>query len=257
PGWYQELRIALKRPVRNLLYGEHDAAMGRERVSYELDRYREWLRAGMSVPRLVETPLRNVRIIEGLPYPTLYTLLNDVNVSQERKLHAVRVGLRALVHQHHVAQAWGSKGLVHREPGPWNMLVDLSNEAVYWYDLEQPADSPGMSMEDMKVRGLRMFVVGVLEYLPDQLDEVLAIVVQEYPDQALLRRLAESLLKSVRSLPQRVAQRLGLRKGRVARQRLIALRLLALVGDGAGEAGRVRSAIRGAGDAADSTRNAA
>lgn len=229
PRWPAELRMALKRPVRNLLYGEHDARVGRGRVQWEIERYREWRAAGIPVPPLVETSLPGVRIIKGMPLPTFYTLLSSPEISEQQKLAMLRYVTRSLSQQHRAAVEWERKSLVHREPGPWNILVDVESDMVYWYDLEHPVDYPGMTIEELMVRGLRIFAYGVLDHLPNRFEEVLAIIAEEYEPRHRLWELALSLERSLRARPQRVARRLGLRKERFIRQERIASQLSELV----------------------------
>ncbi|MEX2598105.1 MAG: hypothetical protein WD533_00445 [Dehalococcoidia bacterium] len=217
----------LKRPMRNLLYGEKIANTGRQRAAMEVERYREWRRAGLPTPDLIESTIPGVRIIEGLPYPTFYSILGEMDLGTERKLSVLGHISRSLAAQHEKARALNKHGLVHQDPGPWNVLFDLDSDRTYWFDLEHPAQQPGMTVEDLCIRATRVFTFGVLDHLSAHFDEAMGIIVESYGRRETLFALARNLERSAVSVPMRVANRLGFQKERRAQQERIAAALRA------------------------------
>jgi hypothetical protein len=226
PSRASELKIRFRRWVRNRLNQERVAAGGRDRAWMEVQRYREWERAGLRVPRMIKTELPDVRIIHGLPFPTFYTILTNPDYTDAVRLHVLRQATRSLCHQHETALQRGQASLIHHDPGPWNIMFDLENDVVYWYDLEHPAEVPGMAMEELIVRALRIFFTGVLEYMSGHIDDVVSILVEEYRDADLLRRLADAQRASQRSLLFRVLQRTRPLRKRYALRRKATRRLV-------------------------------
>jgi tRNA A-37 threonylcarbamoyl transferase component Bud32 len=218
----------LKRPLRNLVYGEQQAYTGRERARLELERYREWREAGLPVPDVVETSLPDIRVIQGLPYPTFYSILGELPITDERRLEVLRDVTKSLAAQHRAARRMDKKGLVHRDPGPWNIMFDLDRNRTYWFDLEYPADQP-MTVEQLCVRALRIFTFGVLDHLSRRFDEVMETIAEAYGRKSTLRLLADNLQRSAHGLPMRAANRLGVRKWRRQQQERMAAKLYALV----------------------------
>lgn len=188
-GWI-EARNRCKRMLRNLLYGEHDVSTGKRRVQMEIERAMEWRREGLPVPTLIQTSLPGVRVFLGLPYPTVFTIFSDDCLGQQRKLQVLEMVVQALSHQHGLALGRGKKSLIHRDPGPWNIMFDLEKGDTYWFDLEHPAEYPKMSLEALMVRAVRVFLYGVLRHLGDQSDEVIHIMVHNYEFEDILWKFA-------------------------------------------------------------------
>ena len=226
PNWQVELRRLRKALLRSLIYGERsvDYSRGKKRAAMETSRYREWQAAGMSVPSLIETDLADVRIIQGLQFPTFQAFLSSEDRSVNDKLRAISAGLDAISHQHRFAISQDKDGLVHAEPSPQNMMFDPETDQVYWFDLEHPAEYAHMSVEDVATRALRIYLYGALDFLPDHTGNILALAVERYEPKALLWRVADSVERSLNSFLIRTARLLGLRQrssavqGRMVRQ---------------------------------------
>jgi hypothetical protein len=89
-------------------------------------------------------------------------------------------------------------------------------------DLEHPGEYAKMTVDSLAVRGLRFYLLGVLDRLPDQVDPVLDLAVERYEPKRLLLSLADNFDQSLRRLPSRLAQRLVQGKAEVElRLRLI------------------------------------
>lgn len=208
PPWTTDLKVRVKRGVRNLLYGEHDLSVGRKRAQVEIERYREWHEQGMLVPTLIPTRFPDVRVFLGLPHPTFDAVLADPALPLARKLEVVRWVSAALSLQHKAAMESGKANLVHRDPGPRNILVDCAAEQVYWLDLEHPAAYHQMSFEAINARAVRVFLHGVLAHLQQHIDEVLDLFVATYELDAVLQRYVANMDKRRESLFYRSVERL-------------------------------------------------
>ena len=219
------LRKRAKQAIRNLLYGEHIAKAGAKRVQLEIAHCKEWREAGLCVPEAIETSLPGARVFRGLPYPTFYTLLASTDMSLDKKLEVLAAVVRSLSGQHETALERGRQSLVHGDPGPWNIMFALDTMTPIWFDLEHPDTHPGMTLEDVVTRSLRIFVYGVLDQLPAASDQVFAILAENYQLESVLWRLVESMQQGRGSLFLRLATRLGLSKDRVKRRKRIANQL--------------------------------
>lgn len=195
PPHWTDLKVKLKRTVRNLLYGENDVSVGRKRAQVEIERYQEWQEAGFPIPQIIKTRFPEVRVFLGLPHPTLEFLLAGPALSVERKLQVIHHATMALSFQHKVAMNKGRSSLIHRDPGPSNILVDLATDRVYWFDLEHPSTYPKMTVESVMARAVRVFLHGVLAHLDDHLDEILQIFVADYELEPVVWRYITSMEK--------------------------------------------------------------
>jgi tRNA A-37 threonylcarbamoyl transferase component Bud32 len=220
-----------KRALRNVVYGEHYVALGARRVQQELDNTREWQRAGMPVPAAVDTGLPGVRVFRGLPYPTLFTVFSDSTISDDRKLDILNVVVRSLRQQHQTARDLGKQGLVHGDPGPWNIMFGLDVQKVYWFDLEHPAHYPRMTLDDLIIRALRIFLFGVLDHLGHRLDDVMAVFAAAYGNEAVLSRLAKEIAAPRGSFLLRAVEAAGLKKRSSDRRKRIAAALAACLAE--------------------------
>lgn len=200
PSRFSDMRRRVKRMLRNVLYAEHDPSLGRQRARTEIERVKEWALEGLPVPQVIDTSLADVRVFRGLPFPTFYTVLTDPDIPVEKKLEAVGLVTRALEYQHQLAFLRLKKSLVHRDAGPWNIMVDLKGGEVYWFDLEHPAEYPSMTLEDLIVRAFRIYLHGVLVYLRGHEGEVIRIVVDNYTLKPIIRGYVRSMEKHRRSL---------------------------------------------------------
>ncbi|GEM_PF-3082663 len=196
PGRWTDFKAHVRRALRNLMYGEHDIVTGRKRARMELDRIKEWQAAGLPVPPSIQVRVPDVRVFYGLPYPTFYTILASRETSIERKLEVLSVVTRALADQHELAVVRQCKSLVHRDPGPWNLMVDPDRDQVYWFDLEHPRDYPRMDLDSLLVRALRVFLFGVLYQLGDHFDQVILTIEANYRLKPVLRELINNIEQS-------------------------------------------------------------
>ncbi len=228
----------VKSRLRDLLYGERGVYLPSEDFTREeVERYREWHCEGVRIPRLIETSLPGVRVIEGLPYPTFFTILSDAGTSDEAKLQVLAFVTASLSQQHTNALVKSKKSLVHRDPGPWNMLVDRERSEVYWYDLEFPAEYPGASLDMLLVRALRIFIFGVLDHLEHRLEEVVAVVVKQYELEPVLWALLRDLRNPWRAPVLKALQFLGIYRNGYGRRQRIARELERLLRQQAPAAG--------------------
>ena len=218
-------RKRIKHFFRNLMYGERVVSLGNRRVQLEIARSREWQEAGLCVPEAIETSIPDIRVFRGLPYPTLYTLLGNQNVSDGKKLEALAAVVQSLSYQHKKAAEKGHAGLVHGDPGPWNIMFDLETMTTVWFDLEHPDVYPGMTLEDVMVRGMRIFVYGVLDQMGHASDRFFTILAENYQVDSVLRRLVESMEHGHGTPAIRLMGMLGMRKGSEERRRQIATQL--------------------------------
>jgi hypothetical protein len=219
-GWKR-----IKHRLRNAVYQEHDRASGARRVEFEIERFREWQAAGLAVPPLIEVSLRGVRAFQGLPYPTFLTLLMDPVRSLEEQFETFRRVTASLSLQHARALDLAKQGLVHRDSGPWNTMVDVQQGHVYWFDLEQPGVVPGATIPDLMVRALRIYLYGVLDHLGDHLPRVAAEFVDTYEHHFAVQLLIKQL-KSKRVLAfVKAGELVGMRRGRSKIQQALAREL--------------------------------
>lgn len=207
PKWV-DLKVRFRRTLKNLLYGEHEPSLGRRRARAEIARYREWQEAGFDVPRMIPTRFKDVRVFEGLPFPTLYLILNDPGIPLARKRKIVGRVARSLSAQHEFALAAGKKGLVHRDPGPWNVMYDGAANRPYWFDLEHADASPNMTLEALCARAVRVFLNGVLVHLEHDIQGTVEVFVSNYRLENVLRRYVASMERRKRSLVHRALDRM-------------------------------------------------
>ncbi len=204
PSRAADMRRRLKRMLRNVLYGEHDISIGRQRAHMEVERVKEWAQEGLPVPPVIDTSLPNVRVFLGLPFPTFYTVLTDRTIPLEKKLDTLALVTQALSYQHQLAFLRLKKSLVHRDAGPWNIMVDMDRGDVHWFDLEHPADYPSMTLEDLVVRAFRIYLHGVLVYLRGHEDDVIRVVLGNYALKPIVDGYIQSMERYSRSLSYRV-----------------------------------------------------
>ncbi|MBI4202798.1 MAG: hypothetical protein HY532_06795 [Chloroflexi bacterium] len=209
PSWWKHLKLQGKRRLRNLLYGEHDLALSRKQAQSEIARLLEWQQEGLPVPQVIPVSIPDTRVCIGLPFPTMYTILNDPAIPAQRKLSIVAAVTRALSAQHQLALHRDKKSLVHRDPGPWNIMYDLETDSTVWFDLEHPEDYPSMSLEALLTRAVRIYLHGVLVYMPDHLDDVVHAVVGNYALKHILERYVTGMERRNVPLVHRILDRLG------------------------------------------------
>lgn len=212
PSLWVTLKKRTKRSIRNMLYGEHDISTGGQRVQMEIERAREWGKEGFSTPLLIETTIPGVRVFKGLEYPTFYTILTNKTYAPLLKLKVLAAVTRDLSSQHRVAWQKGKKGLVHKDPGPWNVMFDLERGVPYWFDLEYPAEYPGMTLEALMARAIRIFIFGVLEHLEDQFDEVIETFTENYQIDSVLWRFIGNMERPRTYLANRIVATLRNRR---------------------------------------------
>lgn len=222
PGPMSYVKGKLKRSLRNWVYGEHDVVVGRKRVQMEIERTKEWQVEGIPVPPLVETSVPGVRVTRWLAFPSFQSLLASPSLGAEQKLDLLAVVTRALSSQHMTALKRGKKSLVHRDPGPWNIILDTDRRVVYWCDLEHPADYPRMSLEALMVRGVRIFTFGVLDHLTDHFDDVIKAICDNYKPRSVLWKFVETMEGSRASMLSRARERLLRRRPGHPLRRLLA-----------------------------------
>jgi hypothetical protein len=168
-------------------------AIGRKHAYLEIEHLKEWAAEGLAVPPVVEVSLPGIRVMKELPYPTLLMLLEDQGISEEEKLQMVALTTKALSSQHKTAYVKGKKRLIHRDPGPWNILFDPATRTTYWIDLEHPVDYPKMTLETVMSRALRIFLMGVIDYVSPRWQDVVKIVAWEYELKNMLVQCGEGL----------------------------------------------------------------
>jgi hypothetical protein len=128
----------------------------------------------------------------------------------------------ALSDHHGLARERGNPRLVHPESNPKNMLFDWETQKTCWIDLEHPWGMYSRSVEFLAVRGLRLFIVGVLYKMPDLLDAVLDLALECYEPKHLLWALAENLERELNRPPLRLVHLLGRAKRQVRFRRQLA-----------------------------------
>lgn len=229
PSAWVHIRKRAKRFIRNLVLNEHDIMLGRGRALAEIERTLEWQREGLLVPPVIHCSFPYVRVFKGLHYPTFYTILTSPDFSIERKLEILAAVTQSLSSQHSLAVQRGKKSLVHRDPGPWNIMVDLQTNSAYWFDLEHAADYPRTTLEDMMTRALRIYLAGVTEYLEERLDAAVEVVCENYELRPVLWRLAHRFQSRRTVIPLRVASAVGLKRQTYRRWHRIAARLKAFL----------------------------
>lgn len=212
PSVWVTLKKRAKRSIRNVLYGEHDISTGGRRVQMEIERAREWEKEGFSTPLLIETTIPGVRVFKGLEYPTFYTILTDKTIAPVQKLKVLAAVSRDLSYQHQVAWQTGKKSLVHKDPGPWNVMFDREREVPYWFDLEYPAEYSGMTLEALMVRAIRIYLFGVLEHLEDYFDEVIDTFIENYHIAPVLWRFIGNMERPRTYLVNRIVGRVRNRR---------------------------------------------
>jgi hypothetical protein len=221
PSYWTDLWIHAKCYLKNIAYGEHDVSCGRNRVQLEKERIREWRAEGIQVPALIETTVPGARVFKGLHYPTFYSFLRDPARSLAEKFEALAVVTQSLSAQHVLAYQRQRKSLVHREPGPWNIMFDPDRRVAWWFDLEHPADYPRMTLDALVVGGVGIFLFGVLDILQGHLAAVVWTFVKNYEPKSVLEKFVRYLERSDRSLMLRLVEQVprtrGLRKRRLRR----------------------------------------
>lgn len=222
PGRMSYVKGKVKRILRNWIYGEHDVVVGKKRVQMEIERTREWQAEGIPVPPLVETTVPGVRVTRWLAFPSFQVVLADSALAAEHKLALLALVTRSLSFQHLTALKRDKKSLVHRDPGPWNIILDTEREVVYWCDLEHPADYPRMSLEALMVRGVRIFTFGVLDHLTDHFDDVIKTICDNYEPRSVLWKFVEAMEGSRASVLSKARERLLKRRPGHPLRRLLA-----------------------------------
>ena len=218
-------RKRMKRFLRNILYGEHYVSAGSKRVQLEISRCKEWRENGLSVPQAIEVSVPGARVFKGLPFPTFFTILSNPAIADDRKLEVLAAVVRSLALQHRIAFEKDRQGFVHGDPGPWNIMFDRDTMTTYWFDLEHPEHYPRMTVVDLMVRALRIFVYGVLDHMEHRTDDVLTVVAQNYSNDFVLWRLIDDMQAKKSSLLIRAMETMKLKKGRSDRRKRIATQL--------------------------------